>query len=162
MYKQHCILTLNQDTHLPAARHMQIESLYGTNSYPGPKEDARQTRCRSRCMLAPPCSSNAPPRQLSEDVRKFPARPRIETHDGGEQIRWRIRHTLAGTWHWKQRRRQRSMPPLMLQNCSTCWYHRAPALRHTAVAGTDESLQLLPPPCFRRLAPPVPSTRCCT
>ena len=30
MYKQHCILTLNQDTHVLAARHMQIDGLNGT------------------------------------------------------------------------------------------------------------------------------------
>ena len=33
MYKQHCILTLNQDTHVLAARHMHIDGLNGTNSY---------------------------------------------------------------------------------------------------------------------------------
>ena len=155
MYKQHCILTLNQDTHVLAARHMQIDGLNGTNSYTGPQQDARQTRCRSRCTLAPACSSNAPPCQLSDDIRKSRACPRIETHDGGEQTRWRIRHTLAGTWHRKQQRGQRPMEYLMLRSCSGSRYDGAPARRKSARRRLDH----LPSPRCRRMQLDVPATR---
>ena len=155
MYKQHCILTLNQDMRIPVARHMQIDSLNGTNSYTGPQQGARQTRCRSWCTLAPACSSNAPPCQLSEDVRKSPGRPRIETHDGGEQIRWRIRHTLAGTWHRKQQRWQRPMECLMLQSCSESGYEGRPAHRKSGMRRFEH----LPAPRCLQMQLNVPATR---
>ena len=69
----------------PRCDRLQIDGLNGTNSCTGPQQGTRQTRCRSRCTLAPPCLSNAPPRQLAKDVWKSPARPPIGTYYGGEQ-----------------------------------------------------------------------------
>ena len=101
--------------------------------------------------------ARAASQQLPEDMRKSPGRLRIEAHEEGEEIRWRKRHTLAGSWHRNQRRRQRCMRHLMLRRCSRCGKHRAPACRHGAQRRVDQ----MQPPRFRHLLHDVPTTRYC-
>ena len=50
--------------------------------------------------------------------------------------------TLAGTWHWNERLRQRPMPTLMLKHCSKRWDQCAPARRQSGRRTFDH----LPPP----------------
>ena len=100
---------------------------------------ARQT-LRARVLAAG--ASHAARRELLDDVRKSAGRPRIETHDPGEQIRWRTRRTLASTWHRNQRRRQRPMASLLQQLCSKGGDRGAPAGRQSGRRSVDHS----PPP----------------
>lgn len=158
MYKRLCILALTHGARVLAAPHMHFGSSNGSGSYTGPKCDSPQTRCRSTRALTSQCSSHAPRYQLPEDVRKSPVHPRIEMQDTGEQIRLRMRRTLAGTWHWKERLGQRPMATLMLQHCSKHWDQCAPARRQSARRTFDH----LPPPPTWPVRLEAPATRCCT
>ena len=156
MYKRLCILALTHGARVLAAPHMRFGSSNGSGSYTGPKCDSPQTRCRSTRALTSQCSSNAPRYQLPEDVRKSPVHPRIEMQDTGEQIRLRMRRTLAGTWHWKERLGQRPMATLMLQHCSKHWDQCAPARRQSGRRTFDH----LPPPPTWPVRLEAPATRC--
>ena len=78
-------------------------------------------------------------------MRISPELPRIETHEAAEHFMCALCEALSGTWHWKQRRRQRPMPSSTLPMHSLMANHGAPALRQSARKRTNHD----PPPQSR-------------
>ena len=142
MYKGHCILTFTQTARVPAARHMRLDTIYGTDHRLHRSDAARNARATRRVRSRACGPSHAARQELLDDVRKSAVRPRIEQNDAGEQIMSHTRHTLSGTWHWKQRLRQRPMMSLTQQHRSTSGFHGGPAHRTSGRRCVDH----LPPP----------------
>ena len=147
MHKRDCIFVLAQGARVRAARHMRFDSLNDA----GTTSDS--TRVQSATHHTRAFAQRARSHRRAHRMRRLSSCQTIcgsrldvpanrSARRRCEEVRWRKRQTLAGSWHRNQRRRQRCTRNLMLQRCSRCGKHRAPASRHGARRRVD---QMQPP-----------------